>query len=264
MIKLIASDMDGTLLDDDGKINDEFFHILEKLIDMDIKFAPASGRQYGTLYNDFGDFKDKLVYIAENGTLVQYKGKELYSNPLKNEYVAEIIEDAKHLPYVCLVLCSKDCAYINNNKKELLDEVKKYYLNYTIIDNFSQVKDPILKVAILDLKGSKKVYEKYFYPKWKDRLQVVISGEFWLDLYNKDASKGNALKLIQEKFGIKKDETMVFGDYFNDVEMLKNAHFSYAMENAPDGVKSHANFIAKSNRDNGVIEAIREVVFGIN
>jgi hypothetical protein len=264
MIKLIASDMDGTLLDENGKINGEFFHVLGKLIDMNIRFAPASGRQYGTLYRDFGNFKDQLVYIAENGTLVLYKGKELYSNPIKDEYIAEIIEDAKKIPYVCLVLCSKDCAYISNNKDYLVDEVKKYYVSYKIIDDFSQIKDPILKIGILDLSGIKRVYEEFFYPRWKDRLQVVISGEFWLDLYNKDANKGNALKLIQEKLGIKKDETMVFGDYFNDVEMLKNAHFSYAMENAPDEVKSHANFIAKSNRDNGVVETIKKIVLGIN
>jgi hydroxymethylpyrimidine pyrophosphatase-like HAD family hydrolase len=53
---------------------------------------------------------------------------------------------------------------------------------------------------------------------------------------------------------------MAFGDYFNDVEMLNEAYFSYAMANAPEGVKEHARFIAKSNIENGVVNAIKDVV----
>ena len=70
--------------------------------------------------------------------------------------------------------------------------------------------------------------------------------------------------MIQQKFGITREETMVFGDYFNDVEMLKAAYHSYAMENAPSGVKKHANFIAKSNIENGVLEVIKEVVLRVS
>lgn len=65
-----------------------------------------------------------------------------------------------------------------------------------------------------------------------------------------------ALIILEEKFGIDKGNTMVFGDYYNDLSMFKTAHFSYAMKNAPEDVKVKANFIADSNNANGVYNVI--------
>jgi hypothetical protein len=91
-------------------------------------------------------------------------------------------------------------------------------------------------------------------------LQIVASTPKWLDIYNIGINKGKAVDMIQKKFGIKKEDTMIFGDYFNDIEMLKEGYHSYAMENAPQEIKDVANFIAKSNKDNGVLRIITENV----
>lgn len=73
-------------------------------------------------------------------------------------------------------------------------------------------------------------------------------------------NKGIAIKEIQEKLDIKYDETMVFGDYLNDLEMMENAYYSYAMENAHDDLKKISRFSAKKNTEDGVIEKIKEVI----
>lgn len=259
MIKLIACDMDGTLLDHNGKLSSEFFHVFESLTKKNIKFSVASGRQYHQLITNFKDVYDNIIYIAENGTMVIYKGKELYSCALDKMEVMEVIEYSTKLEDAFIVLCGKGFAYINTEREDVLKEIKKYYFKYKIVKDFNNIEDEILKIAVLDLKGSQNNSYKFFYPKLKDRLQVVVSGELWLDIYRKETNKGEALKLIQKKLGIGEKETMVFGDYYNDVEMLKSAYYSYAMANAPDGVKEHARFIAKSNKENGVIEKIKEV-----
>lgn len=252
--------MDGTLLNEEGRVSTEFFKIFHKLMEKEIKFVVASGRQYHQLFSSFNDVADKIIYIAENGTLVKEDGKEIYSCLLSREEVREIIECGNTIEGIYLVVCGKNCAYIDTNDERAVKEIAKYYYNYKIVRDLRQVEDEFLKVAVLDFNGSEKNSNKVFLPKFNDRLQVTVSADIWLDIYNKQANKGRAIKLLQEKFEIKKEETMAFGDYYNDIEMLTMAHYSYAMENAPDGVKEHANFVAKSNIENGVIEVIKEKI----
>ncbi len=260
MIKLIASDMDGTLLDESGKIPGEFYDMYKTLKSKDIVFAAASGRQYYTLARDLQKIKDEIVFIAENGTFVVHQSKELYSCFLEWDMVKEIVETGRKIEGAEVVLCGKKSAYIEKDYKKFNEIVEIFYARCEVVDDLLNVDDDILKVSICDFKGSAANSNKVLYPLYKDRLSVIISGEMWLDIINNKASKGEAMKYIQKKLNITPEETMAFGDYFNDVEMLQNAHYSYAMENAPEGVKKHARFIAKSNKENGVVKAIRKMI----
>ena len=82
MIKLIATDMDGTLLNSKNEIQDGFYEVFNKLEEKGIIFAAASGRQYYNLLKRFEGIEDKMMFIAENGTFVVYKGIELVVNAL--------------------------------------------------------------------------------------------------------------------------------------------------------------------------------------
>ena len=259
MIKLIASDMDGTLLNGEGNLPKEFFHIFEELKEKNIIFAVASGRQYYNLVDNFQAIKNDILFIAENGTYVMQQGKELYSSFLEPSIVKELIKEGRNTEGAEIVLCGKNAAYLENDKAEFIEEVKKYYARYEIVDNLLDVKDDILKFTLCDFKGAAENSHKIFLPLYKETLQIAVSGHLWLDLVNNDVNKGAAIKSIQEKLNISPEETMVFGDYFNDVEMLQSAYYSYAMENAPDGVKKHARFITKSNLDHGVLHTIKEM-----
>lgn len=264
IIKLIASDMDGTLLNEYGELDKEFFEVFNKLMKKDIRFVVASGRQYSKLNSIFKAISDDIIYIAENGTIVKYKEKELYSSTLNREDAMELIKEIQEIQGIFIVLCGKNCAYVNTDKQESIEEVEKYYSSYKIVEDFTTIDDEFIKIAVYDTKGVEANSLPVLLPKWKDRYQLTASSLVWLDIYNKEANKGIAISMIQEKYGITREETMVFGDYFNDVEMLKAAHHSYAMENAPSEVKKHANFIAKSNMENGVLEAIKKVVLKVS
>lgn len=260
MIKLIASDMDGTLLDEKGCIPKEFFDLHKYIKEKDIVFAAASGRQYHTLAKDLSSIKEDVIFIAENGTFVVQGSKELYSCYMNKETVHELIQVGRKLKDAEILLCGKKAAYVEKSSEALVEQVKKYYLSHEIVDDLMNVEDDILKFTVYDFKGSANNSNKVFYPLYKDKLRVIVSSENWLDIINTDASKGEAIKYIQKKLNIGFEETMAFGDYFNDIEMLQNAHYSYAMENAPEGVKKHARFIAKSNKEKGVIKAVREII----
>lgn len=256
-IKFVATDMDGTLLNSKKEINEEFYEVFEEMRERDIIFAAASGRQYYSLLEVFDDIKDDMMFIAENGTFVVYKGKELFTNLLDRELSMELIKVGREIEESYVVLCGKEAAYIENDSPRLVDEVAKYYKRYKIVDDLTKVDDDILKISICDFKGAEENSSKY-YEKYRDKAQVAVSIDRWLDIMAKNVNKGEAIKRVQELLGISYDETMVFGDYLNDLEMMSSGYYSYAMENAHDDLKKVARFRAKSNDENGVVEVLKE------
>ena len=87
MLKFIATDLDGTLLDDEKHLPRETFRLIEELSERGVLFAPASGRQYANLQKLFLPVKDKVLFMCENGALVKYKGKTLHLNPIDRELI---------------------------------------------------------------------------------------------------------------------------------------------------------------------------------
>lgn len=259
MIKLVITDMDGTLLNDKNEINDEFWIIEKELSKKGVIFAVASGRQYYNLRKRFDSLKDEILFIAENGTYVVYKNKELYLNTIPKDEANALVERAREIPECSVVLCGKNSAYIESAEGRFMEEIAKYYERLEKVEDLTKVDDDILKIAICDFKGSEKNSYTYF-KEVGEKYKVVVSGEIWLDIMKLDVNKGKAVQMIQEKLGITYDETMVFGDYLNDLEMMKEGKYSFAMTNAHPLLKEHSNFIAESNNDNGVIKAIKKYV----
>ena len=259
MIKLIATDMDGTLLNSNNEIHNDFYDVFSTLKEKEIIFAAASGRQYYNLVEKFKDIKDDMMFIAENGTFVVYKGKELIINSLDIITAKELIEIGRNIPNSYVILCGKNSAYIEKSDKRLVEQTSKYYEKYKIVNDLTQVHDDILKVTICDFSGSEKNSINYF-TDYKEKVQITISGEIWLDIMAKGINKGVAISEVQELLNIDYNETMVFGDYLNDLEMMSSAYHSYAMANAHDDLKKAARFIAKSNDDNGVVQAIKKLL----
>ncbi|MEH6940866.1 Cof-type HAD-IIB family hydrolase [Bacillus sp. JJ722] len=259
MIKLIATDMDGTLLNDQNQLPTEFHSIYNALTEKGIIFGAASGRQYYNLIDRFHDEKDQMLFIAENGTFVVYKGEELFSNTLQRDVALKLVEIGRTIEDAHVILCGKKAAYIESSTPELLEQVDKYYARREIVTNLMYVEDEILKVTILDFKGAEQNSNQFF-SEYRQQLQVAVSGFLWLDITNGNANKGTAIQKVQEYFHVTSEQTMVFGDYLNDLEMMKQAYYSFAMENAHKEIKNVARFEAKSNNEAGVIESIKEHV----
>lgn len=258
-IKFVATDMDGTLLNSKKEIHEEFYEVFREMREKDIIFAAASGRQYYSLLETFDNIKDDMMFIAENGTFVVYKGKEIVTNSLDRDLAMELINIGRKIDESYVVLCGKNSAYIESDDDRLVNEVSKYYKRYKIVDDITTINDEILKVTICDFRGSEENSNNYFV-EYRDKAQVTVSGDIWLDITAKNINKGVAIREIQELLGINYEETVVFGDYLNDLEMMESGYYSYAMENAHDDLKKVARFIAKSNDENGVVEAIKELI----
>ena len=263
-IKLVAADMDGTLLNSRHELSDKFYPLFKEMRSKNVLFAAASGRQYFNLVNIFGTISDDIIFIAENGSYVVYKGEELLVQAMSPELTMQQLVEARQLHGVYPILCGKSKAYVESDDPEFLKNVEMYYDEYKIVDNLLQVTgDEFLKIALCDFDGAEQNSYQHFKEKM-DRLQVKISGTIWLDISHKLANKGRAIKVLQDKFNITPDETMVFGDYLNDLEMMQAATYSFAMENAHGDIKSVARYAAKSNNDNGVIEILEQMVLSMS
>ena len=262
-IRLIACDMDGTLLDNADRIHDEFWPQIETQHARGILFCPASGRQYESLLSRFTEIADDLVFIAENGTYVVYRGEELSSDPLAPADAQRLVEVGRTLKMwhagVNMVLCGKRSAYIETDAPDFATEVAKYYHRLEIVPDLQAVEDDILKLAVFARDASERLTFPAFAPFCSTH-QVVVSGPHWLDVMVPRANKGSGIRHVQEKFGITREQTMAFGDFLNDLELMNEAAYSFAMANAHPKLKAAARYQAPGNDDNGVVRTIRAVL----
>ena len=256
-VKLIVTDMDGTLLNSDHEVSNLFFKQFEELKAKNIKFVAASGRQYHSILDKLKSIKEHITIVAENGAYIVKNDTEIYVNAIPEKEILNLITQVKNIDGAHIVLCAKKKAYFLKNNANFESIVTQYYTEYEILENFETLpNDNFLKIAICHYNGSEaNIYPqlKYLESKW----QLKVSGELWLDIALKENHKGNAIKYIQEEYQISPNETMTFGDYQNDIEMLKNSKYSFAMQNAHKDAKEAANFETLSNDQHGV-EAIIE------
>ncbi len=135
-----------------------FYDVFDALHTKDVLFSAASGRQYQSLVNTFEPVKDKMVFIAENGTLVMYQGKELYSSTIPTSEIHTIITRVKAIDNTFIVLCGKNSAYTETTDTQALEEINKYYHNLEIVSDLFAVDDEFIKIAVLNFNGHRAVY----------------------------------------------------------------------------------------------------------
>lgn len=263
-IRLIAVDMDGTLLDGEGRIPDRLWPLLERLQEAGVVFVPSSGRQLATLREMFGAASAQMCFIAENGTFVVRGDEEVSTDAIAVDFVTELVQRLRALAVdrldIGVVLCGKSSAYIERSDEAFRAEAKKYYAQLSVVDDLLAVDDQILKVAVYDFVSA----EENTAPLLHDLTathQIVVSGHHWVDVMNQGVDKGVGLKALQRALGVDRAQTAAFGDYLNDLELLDAAQWSFAMDNAHADVIARAAYRAPSNIEHGVITTIERMLF---
>lgn len=259
-IRLIAADMDGTLLDDDNELHEHLWPLVRELSRRGIVFCPASGRQYFNLLERFAEVADDVVFIAENGTYVVGRGREISSDCLGLDVVDRLVDAIRGLRSrgvdVGAVVCGKRSAYIERRDAPFRAEIAKYYTRLEVVDDLRAVTDDeVLKVAVFT-SGSSADDVAPGLAAFCATHQVVVSGEHWVDVMNPTANKGTGIAHLQAALGITRSQTMVFGDFLNDLEMMDTAKYSFAMDNAHPELRARARYVAPANSENGVVRTI--------
>lgn len=258
-IKLVATDMDGTLLDSQKRLPKDFKKWV--LDHKDIKTIIASGRQYFTLEKDFKNIRDNLLFIAENGGLVFDQGQIIYKDAMDKDVVLECISKIENISRASMLVCGAKNAYmLASSDEEVMRNASMYYERLEYVSDLRKEveKDDIVKIAVFFPDESAEAYYHEF-KNMPDVVSSVLSGVSWVDVANKTVNKGSAIEAVQKKYDISKEETMAFGDYLNDYTMLQAAGESYAMENGHPDVKKIAKYVADTNDNDGVMKILREL-----
>ncbi|WP_144549649.1 Cof-type HAD-IIB family hydrolase [Bacillus sp. X1(2014)] len=257
-IKLIAVDMDGTFLNGQMKYDVErFTKQYVKMKELGIHFVVASGNQYYQLKSFFGEMQEEISYVSENGAFIVDQGQEVFSVDIPKKDVKLILEELETHNKFSIVLCGKESAYVLESvSDQFFETMNKYYHRLKKVTSFDVVNDQILKFALSCPEDETIQLRDLLHNRIGEIVTPVSSGHGSIDLIVPDYHKSSGIQLLQQRWNVKDDETMAFGDGGNDIEMLKHVKFGFAMENGSEEVKTIAKYLAPSNNDSGVLEII--------
>lgn len=259
MIQYIASDLDGTLMQYNAtKLDPIVFEQIRRLKEKGILFIAASGRRYQSIRRLFEPVKDEIAYVAENGSLCIYKGEVISRGLIERDLGLRIIDAGREYKHCHPLLSCEDRAYTDSEDpeyKRLLNEL--CHNNIEFISDLYDVKDPFLKLAMCDFRGTD-IVMNYFKERFSSEIKIVTSGSVWVDFIAPNANKGSTLENLLRHLGLSPENGIAFGDQYNDVEMLEIAGTSYAMATAAPGISYHADYVTKS-----VTEVLEDVIASV-
>ena len=267
--KLIALDLDGTLKNSNNIITPKTKEALMKVQEMGEKIVLASGRPTPGLRYD----SKELELEKYGGFLLSYNGARVY--------------DVKNDKSIYEQVLSEEEAILVNNRAKQFNLVPMTYKDYSIIsekadDEYVQVESRICDIEViqvddLTLSLPKPIFKLLltghpdyvasvideFKEPYGEDLSIYRSVPFFVEVMAKGIDKAASLERLVQYLGITKEEVMAFGDGYNDLSMIEYAGLGVAMENAVDGVKERADYITKSNDEDGIAYVLSQYFEGV-
>ena len=234
MIRLIASDLDGTLLNARGELPTGVFDSIRRLREKGVLFAAASGRQLGNLERLFFPVRREMAFIAENGAYIA-AGDMRRASTLPRPVAEGILRDLLQAGMEVLISAPQTSYVLASGGKAFSDDILYRLRNtVTVIDDPFPLADGFIKLSGFRWKGISEEEAAPFQQKWQKTLNVALAGDQWLDFTL--ASKGTALKALSEALEIPLRDMAAFGDQYNDLSMLEIVGHPFLMETAPAGL----------------------------
>ncbi|KRK92724.1 Cof-type HAD-IIB family hydrolase [Companilactobacillus futsaii] len=268
MIKLIAIDVDDTLLNSQNKITTQTKDALQKAWQMGIKIVLCSGRPLAGVnpyLKELGIDGDEQYVITYNGALVEtVSGKIISKNTLDNDSYRKIASYAtiNQMPYY--VLDDDSNVYTSDRNVNRFAVIQAWENSAGLLirtpdelaDDFE-----ITKAAIVGEKEQLDKFEQPVKKQFSDDYYVVRAAGNFLEIMHQNVNKGSGLKKLSQTLNIDPNEIMVFGDEQNDIPMFKFAGTAVAMGNGSDLAKSYADNVTDTNNNDGIAKFLTKKVF---
>jgi len=263
-IKLVATDIDGTILKHDFKFNQEVKDCIKKLTDSGVKVILVTGRMHSATDFIAEELGLDTPIVSYQGGLIKCKGETLYERNLDPKIAKKIIHWAKE-NNVHINLYMDDQLFVEKD-----DEVIRRYTGERsagfIVKSFEEIElHRINKILAIDFVNHELVTE------WKDYLSdafkdayIVKSTPYFCEISHPDAKKSSAVDFLRDFYGFKKEEILTIGDQNNDIELLKAGGIKVAMGNATEELKAVADYVTDTVCNNGFVRAMEKFVKGYN
>ena len=267
-IKMIATDMDGTLLDGQGQLDlPRLTTILDELDKRNIRFVVATGNEIPRMRLLLGDLVERMTLVVANGARIFEKNQLCMSS----FWEAGLIRDALayfsgHERELQLVVTSERGGFVKEGtefpliEKVMTKEMAQLFhkrMNFVpSLQNYPF--DKVLKMSMMVEEAAVAEHARLINQHFAGRLSAVASGYGAIDILQDGMHKAWGLQQLMAKWQIQSSEIMAFGDSENDIEMLELAGISYAMENGDERVKEVADHLAPANTEAGVLQVLEQ------
>ena len=245
MIKLIASDLDGTLLPEGtSDIDPKIFEVIRSLQAAGVTFVAASGRNYESVMSIFGSMEKELTVISDNGGYLARGGVEMHCHSFPRDLLEKVVSMVRSIPDVWIMASAARGTYTDMDDPEFVRWIREgYKLDLQVVDDLLEIEEPLIKIALYACEKDAPEVAEPLHRQMGERVSIVVAGERWVDIMMPGISKGRALAQIQQNLGITPEETAAFGDNGNDIPMLRQAAEGDSVANARDEVKKAAKYV---------------------
>lgn len=261
MIKMVATDIDGTILKYNYEFNQPVIDCIKSLSENDIKVVLVTGRMHGAAKIVADKLNLKTPIISYQGGLIKDNSSVLYKKDLDPDIAKEItcwgLKNNIHLN-----------VYINDqiHVAEDNDAIKKYILQSGLpykVCNLEKLnfEEGTSKLLLIDYDNADRVTEwaNYLKKEYPD-LYIVKSTPYFCEISNKEATKAYAVEFLRKHWGLNKEEVLTIGDHNNDIELLRAGGIAVAMGNATDELKACADYITDTVENDGFVKAMEKFV----
>ncbi|MDF2783974.1 MAG: sugar phosphatase [Pantoea eucrina] len=266
-VKMVAVDMDGTFLDDRKQYDrPRFMACYQMMKQRGIRFVVASGNQYYQLKSFFPDIAHEIAFVAENGAWILDGEEELFCGAFSPDAVHAVLDTLQqgNYPGLRFLICGRNSAYyFAGADAQWLQKMQHYCHRLRPIETLDEIAgDRLFKFALNLSDEYVPVLMADIERLHQGSAAATSSGHGSVDLIVPGLHKANGLRLLQQRWGIESSEVLAFGDGGNDLEMLAQSGFSFAMQNAPERVKAAARYGAADNNHAGVLQVIEQMLAG--
>ena len=267
MYKLVAVDLDGTLLDDNKEIDDATLASIRQAISKGVYFVFASGRPLITQRRFYDKIKIDMPVIACNGGAIAYPSIDdiIINEHFKKDILIELVNyfNKSNKSFIAWSNNTLYCNKINEYTTSYHDACKHANVTVNLIEDYNYFYNlDINKLIVIDKRENIQLFLKEVRKDIKDKCSYFTSQSYFLEFVPYGIDKGVALKKLANYLGIKQEEVIAIGDGANDLSMIEYAALGVAMGNASDYVKEKANYITSDNNHQGIKEVLDKFVLG--
>lgn len=260
LIRLIASDMDGTLLDEHSEVPPETYDLILALREKGVHFAASSGRRFDRLCQFFAPVRDKMDFVAANGAQVYVDGELVDREVFSHLGIRRLAKTVGKFESLHMALFDDEKSFLLDDEDKFVREIDKDLPNAERIWYLPGPDASILKISIYCEDGHVMDYAYALSRELGDEFLFAPSGTHWIDALQRGVNKATGIEQVMAHHGITRDEVMAFGDSMNDYEIIRFVGTGCAMANGRPALKAVANRVIGYNYDQAVQGEMRKLL----